>query len=56
MVTLVEDPLSEMEPRCEPPSAQGDAEETRLRQLFEGEDDVGWDDLRDEAAKLLDVR
>ena len=56
MVTLVGDPLSEKEPPCEPPSTQGDAEETRLRQIFEGEDDGGWNDLRDEAAKLLDVR
>jgi hypothetical protein len=33
-----------------------DAEETRLRRIFEGDDEEVWDDLRDEAAKLLDVR
>ena len=63
MVTPAVDPLSEMES----PSVQDDAEETwaedaeetRLRRIYDGDDEEGeyvWEDLRDEAAKLLDVR
>jgi hypothetical protein len=51
----------------EPPSVQDDAEqtwaedaeETRLWRIYDGddeEDEYVWEDLRDEAAKLLDVR
>ena len=54
------DPISKQEPPWESPSTQGDTEESMLRQIFVGEDDVpvedvGWDGLRDEASKLLDV-
>ena len=60
MVTHVGDPISKQEPPWESPSTQGDTEESTLRQIFMGEDDVpvedvGWDGLRDKASKLLDI-
>ena len=60
MVTHVGDPISKQKPPWKSPSVQDDTEETALRQIFVGGDsdpveDVGWDDLRDEASKLLDV-